>query len=163
MADETDRRPNTSKSTPRRTLGLRRIRTPRSVPLPSAKSTTETVDDDQISTPVARQRPQADHSAKAAKKLRLTDSPSRETEVADDDCSTETLKEDIERLRKTIDAAEKHEKKMKELRDTIHIWKTGALDALEELQTKIDPKQPAEVILDSLNIPHEIFNLKPLY
>lgn len=155
MGDNNVRHP---KSTPRRTLGMSRIKTPKTVPLTSTSP--KYVHNASNATPAGRKRVQIDQtSPKIPKKLRLTESPTTDNIANTKEYSIDELKNEIIDLENTLGAAKKHQKKKEELENLISRWKNGGLNALTELQMKSEPKKSIQFILNCLNITTELFDL----
>lgn len=69
---------------------------------------------------------------------------------------------DIQRIEAEIEVMKSHDERKRLLNDSIDQWKASALEALKELQGKVEPKQPIATILDHLKIPHEMFDVDAL-
>lgn len=69
---------------------------------------------------------------------------------------------DIERIEAEIEVMKSHDQRKRLLNDSIDQWKASALEALQELQGKVEPKQTIAAILDHLKIPHEMFDIDAL-
>lgn len=69
------------------------------------------------------------------------------------------LKKDICMKRLEISSIENHELEVQNLKSSISIWKLGCQQALEELQSKIEPHQNYESILQHLNLPINLVEL----
>lgn len=102
--------------------------------------------------------------SKIGKKLNLSleSSPKRVKASAPQKESIADVQSDIKRIEAEIEVLKMHDERKRQLNDSIDQWKTCALNALQELQQKIEPKQTFEMILDHLRIPHEMFDINSL-
>lgn len=125
------------------------------------------------STPIVRKRnrvvePTATTDAatkvKIGKKLNLspTTSPDRVPAQVPQNESFADVRAEIIRIETEIDAMNKHDERKRKLNDSIDQWRSCAVQALQELQEKIEPKQSIETILDHLGIPHEMFDISSM-
>lgn len=69
------------------------------------------------------------------------------------------VQSEIKRIQAEIEALKMHEKRKRELNDSIGLWKSNALEALKDLQEKIEPRQSITAILDHFSIPHDMFDI----
>lgn len=125
-------------------------------------------------TPVIQKRKKLAESApaiagrtkkpKIGKKLNLSPdkSPERTQAAATLNESVADVQSEIKQIEADIEAMKKHEERKGQLKEGIMQWKACALEALKELQSKIEPKQSIAAILDHLRIPHEMFDTSSL-
>lgn len=176
----------TPKSTPRRTLGIRRI-VPKSAPysVPLTNRTISTLNPSTskelpastgaYSTPVNKQRSKLmlSDSKKISKKLDLCHSPERHTENPPIKTSISVVKSpsaksldeqikqienDLKHKRQQIQDSGKFMTDINQLTASIVTWKAGAVKALQALKERIEPEQTIEVILEHLRIPLDMFD-----
>lgn len=103
--------------------------------------------------------------SKIGKKLNLSPESSPKRAKASAQPQKETIvdvQSEIKRIEAKIEVLKMHDERKRQLNDSIDQWKTCALNALQELQQKIEPKQSFEMILDHLRIPHEMFDINSL-
>lgn len=190
-----DDKKETPKSTPRRTLGIRRFKTKSASSLPNlskcyiellsspsphtsiivSEAQSENTGTTLNSTPINRKRlsfelhqNETANQNKLAKKLNLIQSPIDANSTNSIDMvntskktneSISDLIDDIKRLEKTIEILERHECEKQKLTIVIEKWRSGALRALQSIQSKLEPKQEYETILNHLKIPQDLFDL----
>lgn len=128
-------------------------------------------------TPVIRKRKRASEPApatvavtrqpKVGKKLDLSlgTSPERPRAPPAQQTQKESIADvqsEIKRIEVEIEALKMHEKRKRELNDSIEQWKSNALEALKDLQEKIEPRQSITAILDHFGIPHDMFDISSM-
>uniref|UniRef100_A0A1A9ZZL9 Uncharacterized protein n=1 Tax=Glossina pallidipes TaxID=7398 RepID=A0A1A9ZZL9_GLOPL len=67
--------------------------------------------------------------------------------------SKEEVLAQIDEMEKELQARREHTEKAKELKQAIETWQAGFRSALQDLQTKIDPKESREQLLSKLKLP----------
>lgn len=129
-----------------------------------------TKNENSYATPVIQKRKKLVESApatagrtkksKIGKKLNLSreTSPERAHAATSPNESLADVQKEIKQIEAEIEAMKKHEERKVQLNEGILQWKAGALEALQELQSKIEPKQSITAILDHLRVPHEMFD-----
>lgn len=76
--------------------------------------------------------------------------------------SVADVQSDIKTIEAEIETMKTHQERKQQLNESIAQWKERALEALQDLQQKIEPKQSFAAILDHLKIPHEMFDINSL-
>lgn len=156
--------------TPRR-LGMSRIR-PRMTPTPQKKCTDESIN-------AIKKRSPSNESIESTRLLdaplkkqkvhhRDSDSPMKEqinNSVENDyeektEANAKTIDElnaDIRQLKDQLAKYEKYKNEKEELEKLIEAWKAGGVEAVQQLQAEIQPRQEIESILKHFNLSAEIF------